>query len=202
MDGYVLFTFVLVTLGVAILVAEVFIPSAGLLSVMALCAFAGSGFCAWNAWYETGQYLCWWAYLFGMFVVLPAGLGGGLYMLPRTKFGRAIFAAPQSLEEVTPFQEEEDRLCGLINQAGKAVTLFSPGGMVQIGRERIHAESEGMMIDPNTDVVVVGVKGNRLVVRPQSMQPELAETTRPSEPEPQETAPDAGSLDFDVPETA
>ena len=202
MDGYVLFTFVLVTLGVAILVAEVFIPSAGLLSIMALCAFAGSGFCAWNAWYETGRYMYWWGYLFGMLIVLPASLGGGLYLLPRTKFGRAIFAAPQSLEELTPFQEEEDRLCGLINQTGKAVTLFSPGGMVQIGREKIHAESEGMMIEPQTDVVVVGVKGNRLVVRPQSMMQAVADATTPAEPESTESAPDAESLDFDIPETA
>lgn len=202
MDGYVLFTFVLVTLGVAILVGEVFIPSAGLLSVMALCAFAGSGFCAWNAWYATGQHIWWWTYIFGMVAVLPASVAGGLYILPRTSYGRAIFAAPQSLEELTPYQDEEDRLCEMIDQPGTAVTMFSPGGMVQIGRERIHAESEGMMIDPQTPVVVVGVRGNRLVVRPQSMQQAVAEAAPAAEPEPQETGPDGESLDFDVPETA
>lgn len=202
MDGYALFTFLLVTLGVAILIAEVFIPSAGLLSIMALAAFAASGFCAWKAWYEPGDYGWWWGYVVCMVVVLPAGICGGLYMLPRTRFGRAIFAAPQSLEELTPFQEEEDRLCQMINQKGTAVTMFSPGGMVQIGRERIHAESEGMMIDPETNVVVVGVKGNRLVVRPLEMHQAVADSTPEDRPEAPAADADGESLDFDVPETA
>ena len=62
--------------------------------------------------------------------------------------------------------------------------------------------SEGLYLDPDTDVVVVGVKGNRLVVRPQAMHQDVADATAPSEPDAQEAAPDAESLDFDVPETA
>ncbi len=201
MDGYVLFTILLVTLGVGILVAEVFIPSAGLLSIVALASFAGSAFCAWKAWYETGEYAWWWCYVVGMVVVLPAAVCGGLYILPRTSYGRSIFAAPQSLEELTPFQDEESRLCEMVNQTGKATTLFSPGGMVQIGRERIHAESEGMMIEPRTDIVVVGVKGNRLVVRPISMHQATAEASAEGPDEPKGDV-DNESLDFDVPETA
>ena len=201
MDGYVLFTFLLVTLGVGILVAEVFIPSAGLLSILALTSFSASGFCAWKAWYETGHYVWWWGYVVSMVVVLPALVCGGLYILPRTSYGRSIFAAPQSLDEVTPFQEEENRLSEMINQTGQATTLFSPGGMVQIGRERIHAESEGMMIEPGTEVVVVGVKGNRLVVRPQSMHQSEPDASTES-PNVLEIDSDNESLDFDVPETA
>lgn len=201
MDGYVLFTFLLVTIGVAILVGEVFIPSAGLLSVLALASFAASAFCAWKAWYETGEVLFWWSYVVGMVVALPALVCGGLYILPRTSYGRSIFAAPQSLAELTPFQEEEDRLSEMINQAGTATTLFSPGGMVQIGRERIHAESEGMVIEPQTDVVVVGVKGNRLVVRPLSMHQTLVDAPIESNKSTESDA-DSESLDFDVPGTA
>jgi membrane-bound ClpP family serine protease len=201
MDGYVLFTILLVTLGVGILIAEVFIPSAGLLSIVALASFAGSGFCAWKAWYETGEYAWWWCYVVGMVVVLPAAVCGGLYILPRTSYGRSIFAAPQSLEELTPFQDEEDRLRQMVNQTGTATTLFSPGGMVQIGRERIHAESEGMMIEPQTDVVVVGVKGNRLVVRPVSMYEATADASGEG-PNVPKVDTDNESLDFDVPDTA
>jgi len=58
-----------------------------------------------------------------------------------------------------------------------------------------------MMIEPQTDVVVVGVKGNRLVVRPVSMQQAMADASAEGADVPEADA-DSESLDFDVPETA
>ncbi len=206
MDTNTLLVFLLVALGLGIIMAEVFIPSAGVLSIMALCCFAGSAFCAWKAWYATEQYGYWWGYVFSMVIGVPSLIGTGLYILPRTQLGRNLLAAPQDLEEVTPFQEEESRLSELINQTGVAVTMFSPGGMVQIGRDRLHAESEGVLIDPGTEIMVVGVRGNRLVVRPTSLESSLvanAEANSDSVPEPstEPTEEEQSSIDFDVPDS-
>jgi membrane-bound ClpP family serine protease len=226
MDTYTLMVFLLVIVGLGIIVSEIFIPSAGMLSILAAGCFCGSAFCAYRAWYEPGNLAAFWSYVVCMSIGIPAFIGGGIYLLPKTALGNNLLAGPQDLESLTPFQEEEQRLTELIDQHGKTTTLFSPGGMVQLGREKFHAESEGVMIESGTDVVVVGVKGNRLVVRPQSLhqtlpgkQPEeatsdsavapdrsipagttdpLAETIA-SKPE-----PDAGEspIDFDIPETA
>lgn len=225
MDTYTLMTFLLVIVGLGIIASEIFIPSAGMLSILAACCFAGSAYCAYKAWYEPGQLAAFWSYVVCMVVGVPAFISVGLYVLPKTELGNRLLVGPQDLETLTPFQEEEQRLTELIDQRGSATTLFSPGGMVQIGREKFHAESEGVMIDSGTDVVVVGTKGNRLVVRPWSLHQTVA-GTQPEEPstdvdeEPVEEAspaapdplaetlasksePDSGEapIDFDIPET-
>jgi len=166
MDFYPLMACLLVVIGLGIIASEIFIPSAGMLSILALGCFCGSVFCAWRAWYEPGHFTTFWVYLTCMVIGIPAFIGTGLWLLPKTALGNRLLAAPQNLESLTPFQEEEKHLTGLINECGLTTTLFSPGGMVQIGGDRFHAESEGLMIDPQTEVIVVGTKGNRLLVRP------------------------------------
>ena len=152
-----------------------------------------------------------------MILLLPTTVTVAVYIFPRTSYGKAVLAVPQSLEEVTPFLEEEARLTSLINSHGQTCSMFSPGGMVQIGYEKFHAESDGVLIDAGTDVVVVGVKGNRLIV----MSAELHDSIAQSAPSPKTAAvnevPNAdfdqnvtGShatsggdpIDFDLPENA
>jgi membrane-bound serine protease (ClpP class) len=226
MDTYTLMVFLLVIVGLGIIASEVFIPSAGMLSILAACCFGGSVYCAYKAWYEPGYLAAFWSYVVCMVLGIPAFIGGGLYLLPKTALGNQLLAGPQDLETLTPFQDEEQRLRELINQHGRATTLFSPGGMVQIGREKFHAESEGVIVDSGTDVVVVGVKGNRLVVRPLSLHQTVAGTEPPEKSSDLDEAPleDASSnapdplaetiasqpetdsgespIDFDIPETA
>lgn len=176
MENYGLFALLLVILGIGVLFSEIFIPSAGMLSFVALACFGGSAFCAYHGWYVPGKLVLWWSYIIGVVVVVPSGIAGVMYYLPRTKMGQELFATPPTLAELTPFAKEEQRLISLIEDFGTAMTLFSPGGMAQIGREKFHAESEGIMIEPGTEIVVVGVRGNRLLVRPLSLHPERVET--------------------------
>jgi len=173
----------LVVIGLGIIASEIFIPSAGILSILALGCFCGSVFCAYRAWYEPGHVAIFWVYLICMIIGIPAFVGAGLWLLPRTALGNRLLAAPQNLESLTPFKEEEEQLTALIDECGVAVTLFSPGGMVQIGRDRFHAESEGLMIDPQTEVIVVGTKGNRLLVRPVALHQTAATGTDRTEEE-------------------
>lgn len=226
MDTYTLMVFLLVIVGLGIIASEIFIPSAGMLSILAACCFGGSVYCAYKAWYEPGYLAAFWSYVVCMIIGIPAFVGFGLHLLPNTALGHQLLAGPQDLATLTPFQEEEQRLRELIDQHGQATTLFSPGGMVQIGREKFHAESEGVIIDTGVEVVVVGVKGNRLVVRPLSLHQTVAET-KPAKTSPdQDEAPleDVSSetpgplaetltnkpqpdsvespIDFDIPETA
>jgi membrane-bound serine protease (ClpP class) len=171
MENYSLFAFLLLFLGIGILMSEIVIPSAGLLSFMALACFIGSGICAYNAWYLTGKMGWWWGYVFGIVFIIPSVIAGTLYYLPRTKLGKELFAVPPSLEDLTPFVREEQRLIKMIDEIGTATTLFSPGGMAQVGREKFHAEAEGMLVEPGTEIVVIGVRGNRLLIRPLALHP-------------------------------
>ena len=68
--------------------------------------------------------------------------------------------------KVTPYSSAETkRLLRLINKTGTSLTRLAPGGLVLIDGERLHAESEGMLIPADAAVKVLAMKGNRLLVR-------------------------------------
>ena len=59
--------------------------------------------------------------------------------------------------------------------------------MVTINNVRYHAESIGILIEPQTPVVVVAVRANRIVVKPASLV-----ETGPSQQTPTELLPPSG----------
>jgi membrane protein implicated in regulation of membrane protease activity len=150
-----------------------------------------------------------------MVILLPTTISGAVYIFPRTSYGKAVLAMPQSLEELTPFQEEAARLSGLIGSRCMTATMFSPGGMVQIGHEKFHAESDGVLINADQEVVVVGVKGNRLIVMSAELHASIAQSAASpktaavnEQPNADFTHDDTAStdasnddpIDFDIPE--
>jgi len=196
MDNYSLLTFLMLAVGLALLIAEFFIPSGGMILIIALICVGISVWCATKAWWDTGQIICWWLYIAALVVLLPGVVIGTFYLLPRTEFGRNLLMQPQSLEELTPYTEEEERLSNMIGKSGKTLTLLNPGGLISVDGERIHCESEGIMIDPGERVEVLSVRGNRLVVRRAVLPP-----TAPSSQDDQQPLADASPLDFDVPQS-
>ena len=158
----------LAIVGLGLLVAEIFIPSGGLILITAVLSFIASIWFAWEAWNETLAYF--WSFLGALVLIIPAALIGALYYFPRTEFGRRILLEAQSLDELTPFAEEEAFLSQLIGRIGTTITLLNPSGMVLVDHERLHCESRGMLIEADTDVEVIAVKGNRLVVSIQTQR--------------------------------
>ena len=190
---YAHYAMLLLALGLALLVAEVFIPSSGMILILAVVSLSISVWCAWHAWWE-GDQLLWWSYLTALIVLLPSTVGGALYIFPRTEFGRTLLVAPQDPEELTPYSAEEEKLKQLIGKVGKTITRLNPGGLTMIDGERIHSESEGMMVDPGDSVEVIAVKGNRLVVRVATPSPETREESLADSAESSGDSP----LDFEV----
>ena len=56
-------------------------------------------------------------------------------------------------------------LTQLIGQEGVVMTLLRPAGAVRIGEKVLDVVSEGRFIEPGVRVKVLGVQGNRVVVR-------------------------------------
>jgi len=184
----------LMLLGLALLVAEVFIPSGGIILTAAVLSLGASIWYAWKAWGES-QPAAWWTYLAVLIALLPTVVIGAFYVFPRTSLGRRILLEAPSLEEVTPFADEQEGLARLLGQTGTTVTLLSPGGMVSVDGERLHCESEGMMIDRQQPVEVVGLRANRLVVR---LLPREEPTPGPDRPD--DDVSGTPPLDFDLPQ--
>lgn len=199
MDPYVLTALILALVGLVIVSIEMFVPSGGLLGILAAVCLLSSVYCVYQAWYLKGHYGLFITFVVSLLVLIPTVVGTTLYWLPRTRFGQHLFVMPQSLEELTPFVDEEQRLRALVHQRGKAITMFSPGGIALVKNEKHHAESEGVLIEAGDEVVVVGVKANRLVVRPASLYDAAAPVQEHSEHRPAGDQPRSDAIDFDFP---
>jgi membrane-bound serine protease (ClpP class) len=160
----------LLIVGLALIVCEVFIPSAGLIAALATLCIAGSIASAWSAWFYTNPtYFA--LYIGALLFLIPSAISGAFYALPRTAFGRKVLLEAPDLDEVTPYQEEQRQLMRLVGHVGKTLTLLNPGGIVEVDGTRQHCESEGMLLEAGTPVEIVAVKGIRVVVRPVEHRP-------------------------------
>jgi len=154
----------LLALSAALIVAEVFIPSAGMLAVGMFASLIGSFYFAWAAWWTT-QPTLFFGFVGFAIVMLPTVTVGALSWLPRTRFGKRILleAPDEPIEEA--FAKEEEQLRSLVGKRAKTITPLSPGGLITVDRERIHAYSQGIVIERDATVEIVKASGNRVLVR-------------------------------------
>jgi len=161
---YSIWAFLLAAVGIALMVVELFIPSGGVILVLALLSLLGSIVCAWNAWWSGSQGY-FWGFLAGLVVLLPVCVGIGLYFWPQTPLGRrAILDAPAP-HEIDAFSELENKYAQMIGKVGETATLLNPAGIVRIEGQRVHCQSEGIILEPGTPVRVVAARRNGVIVR-------------------------------------
>lgn len=127
----------------------------------------------------------------GMIFMLATMFGGGLLItllikwFPHTSMGRSMFNQPPDVSQIEASQQH---LRSMIGQVGKTLCDMLPGGLVQIGTQRLDAVSEAGAIDKDMVVQVVAVRSQRLVVRPYHPS---GPTISPPEPAQSTGAPDS-----------
>lgn len=213
MDYSIVFAFSMLAVGLALIVAELFIPSGGVISLISVACLGVSIYSIYDAWYAEHPQWFWW-YVASVVGLIPATLGGALYLLARTRLGSRVLLEAPKLEDVTPFRHELEERKQLIGKVGQSLTLMAPGGLVIVEGKRLHAETEGQMLDAETPVKVIAVKANRVVVRAYEPKPGDNGTHRPGGQAPladlpaesdtklAETTgePAKAPLDFEIPE--
>ena len=177
-DAGILATMLLL-LGLFLLGLEFFIPSFGMILVIAAVALIVSFWSACKAWWGVNPAF-FWTYVVVLVTGIPGSLIIAVALMQKTSLGnRLILRPPPPAEKTTP-----NPLDLLVGQRGTAQTLLTPGGMVSINSERFHAESLGMLIEPHTPVIVVAARSNRIVVRPWTKDDENASQRVALEPLP------------------
>jgi len=206
MDQYVLLAAILSLVGFALIVAELFVPSGGLISILSLVSFVTSLWFAYRAWWDvTPGYF--WTFGTTLFLGIPAFILLLFRLIETTSLGdRILLAAPKS-EDVTPYKDEEARMALLIGKHGRALTMLNPGGLVRVEGQRLHAVSEGMVIDPDEWIEILEIRGSRVLVRrisaadvALSTAQESPATESPVEPKISAPPPPTAPLDFDMPQ--
>lgn len=162
--SYSLLAILLLLVGLVLLVAEVFIPSGGVILVLALASIAGSLGCGWLAWMP-GRPLAFWSLVGALGILAPATLVSAFRFWPETAIGKRALLEGPAPEDVIPFGRQASRHESLVGRTGQTVTVLNPAGMALIDGGRVHCQSEGMIIPAGTPVRVVGARHNHVTVR-------------------------------------
>jgi len=193
--SFELLAILLLVVGCGLIVAEIFIPSGGMITILCVIAILSAIWCAYKAWWvDSPGYF--WTYVLVTVLLIPGVVVGSLRVISTTSLGDRILLSGPSPQEVTPYQREAARLEEFIGRHGTALNLLTPGGLILVDGERLHGFTEGIMVEAGSNVEVIAVRGTRVLVRP------CAER-EPEAPNPQVATTDAAEaspLDFDVPQ--
>lgn len=148
---------ILFAIAVALLVAELFLPSHGILTGMCVVAALGAVICAYMASPAIGvaaAILC--------IAAAPAVIYYAIRIYPQTAVGRrVILQTPQK----TGFEETAAAYAALTGQEGIAITVLRPSGTCEFGDRRYDCVAESTIIPAGAKVKVERVVGMRIIVR-------------------------------------
>lgn len=150
-----LFPVMLQAFGIMVVVAEVFIPSMGVLTVVALGLLGYSLYLVFTTISAEAFYI-----LLGFdLVVLPLVLVLGLKVLAASPLAlKKKLSAGEGVVSQAPDLESH------LNKTGRTLTALRPSGAAVIDDIRLDVVSDGEFIEAGTPVRVTGVTGNQVIV--------------------------------------
>lgn len=147
---------VLLTLGLFLIVAEVAVPSFGLLGGLATLSITASVFVAWQQDPSMGT-----GFLVAAVVLVPAFVVLGFKVLPHTPLGKRLILSGPTFTDGAAVDPRDK---GLEGTEGVALTPLRPAGMARLAGRRVDVVSRGELIEEGAPVRVLEVRGNRVVV--------------------------------------
>lgn len=141
--------------GVAVVIVEIIVPSAGLLAMLALSIFGYSLYLVFHDISATVGII----FVVADLIIIPALVVAGFKWLARSPV--TLHTELSSKQGVTSQAPELERYLG---QEGQAMTDLRPAGMASINGKRIDVVTRGEYIDKGTPIVVLAVSANQIVV--------------------------------------
>lgn len=145
-----------VGLGILLIALEAFVPSAGVLSVLAAISLVGAVIAA----YFNGGLFVGTAFMLVTAASVSAMIAWMIRIWPNTALGRLVLVEPPPAEALLP---DRSRYHSLVGRVGNTASTMMPGGVVDIDGKRFEAVAE-KAIEANTWVEVVSVKNGRILV--------------------------------------
>jgi membrane-bound serine protease (ClpP class) len=149
------FAIVLLIISMGLVLLEAFVPSMGILSLLALGTLGGSLFLG----FRSGT-------TFG-FVLIGVALAGiptllyvGFRVFPKTPLGRSMILSAPSARGLPA-----DRLARFAGRDGVTLTLLRPSGVAEIDGQRVDVLTRGEILEPGVPIQVIDCSGNRILVR-------------------------------------
>ncbi len=160
---YLAWGLILIGVAVFLVVVEVFVPSGGIIAVVAaLSAIAGviALFVHDPIWGLIG--------LVGVAIATPIAIIGGFKIWSSTKIGRRMLGEESEILLTRQRDEERQRreqVASMVGMEGVCLTDLHPIGVVRIDDKRYDAQAEVQFIDAGERIVVQHADGFQMKVR-------------------------------------
>ena len=159
MDWWFVLAVFLYFICAVLLIAEVFIPSGGLIGIMALACLIGGVMIFFNHSIVAG-----WIGIITAVVMIPSILIIAYKTLPKTKFGKSVTLAPPQRQQGDAIPDTP-QLKNLIGTVGVVTTPLRPVGMCDFSGQRVECVAESSYVDKGQTVKVISVEGTQVMVR-------------------------------------
>jgi membrane-bound serine protease (ClpP class) len=143
----------------ALIVAEVLIPSGGILSICALACVVGG-----VAIFFRFSTLAGWLGIVVAVIMVPFLLIGAYRVLPKTRFGQQVVLAGPVRERGDAIADGPE-LIKLLGQVGEVLTPLRPVGTCRFAGRRVECVAETGYVPKGAAVKVIRVEGTQLTVR-------------------------------------
>jgi membrane-bound serine protease (ClpP class) len=156
MNDSLLLLIILQLVGAVVIIAEIILPSGGILSVVALSVFTYSLYIAFSDISKTVGF----AFVAGDLVLIPVLVIVGLKQLARSPV-----TLRKTLSRKEGVSSQSPDLARFIDMQGTAVTNLRPAGMAVIDGKRVDVVARGEYIEKDASIMVIAVTGNQIIVR-------------------------------------
>jgi membrane-bound ClpP family serine protease len=155
MNENVILPMILQLAGVVVIIAEIFIPSGGVLAVVSLGLFGYSLFIVFSSMPAEIGFL----FLTADIIIIPFLVIAGLKIIAKSP---AALRKELSSDQGVTSQDPE--LVNYMGKEGIAITDLRPSGIAKIDGKRVDVVSRGEYLEKDTPVTVYSVTGNQIIV--------------------------------------
>jgi len=159
MDWWLVFAVFLYFVCAFLIIAEVFVPSGGLISFCALACLIGGMVIFFQHSPTAG-----WIGVVIAVVMIPSVLIVAYKIFPRTRFGKSVTLTPPQRQRGDAISDTAE-LKELLGAVGLVLTPLRPVGTCDFSGRRIECVAEGGYIDKGKKVKVIRVQSTQLTVR-------------------------------------
>jgi len=156
MNDSLLLPLILQLIGVVVVIAEIILPSGGILSIVALGVFGYSLFVVFSEISKTVGF----AFVVADLVLIPFLVILGLKLLARSPV-----TLRKTLSREKGVSSQPSDLDSYIDRQGTAVTDLRPAGKAIINGKRVDVVTRGEYFEKDATIIVTAVTGNQIIVR-------------------------------------
>ena len=156
MNDPLLLSIVLQLVGVMVIIAEIILPSGGILSIVALGVFGYSLFIVFNDISKTIGF----AFVVADLVIIPVLVIVGLKLMAKSPV-----TLRKKLSRKDGVSSQSPELDGYIDMPGTTATDLRPAGIAVINGKRVDVVTRGEYVQKDSAIIVTAVTGNQIIVR-------------------------------------